>query len=167
MKAKIWLAATLLALQGAAAAAPLEAGAAWPAPRLADQHDRPATLDPARLATVVFAAERKPGDWAQDTIEKSHLEAATAGRLALILDVSRMPAMITAMFALPSFRARPFPILVARDAAPVADLPRREGAVTVLRLAAGKVVAIDYANDAAALATLLRTTPSPTQQDKP
>jgi hypothetical protein len=169
MKTKPWLAGALLALQLVLAqAAPLETGAPWPALNLADQHDKPVTLDPARLTVVVFAAERKPGDWAQEVIELAHKEAIAAGRLALILDVSRMPSLITSMFAMPAFRARPFPILVAREAAPVADLPKREGAVTVLRLAGGKVAAIEYAGDAAALEALLKAPPTPTQQkDKP
>ena len=138
-----------------AAAAPHAVGAPWPGLTLPDQHDKSVTLAGGTLRAVVFAAERKPGDWAQDVVEKSHKEAALAGRLALVFDISRMPALVTTMFAMPGFRARPFPILLARDKAPVDFLPLKDAAVTVLTLDAGKVVAIDYAQDEAGLDRLL------------
>jgi hypothetical protein len=88
--------------------------------------------------------------------------------MALILDVSRMPSLVTSMFAMPAFRAQPFPILVVREAAPVARLPRKEGAVTVLRLTDGRIVAINHATNEAALERLLITLPTPTQaKEKP
>lgn len=138
-----------------ASAASLDVGAPWPGLSLSDQHDKVVSLSGEKLRVVLFAAERKPGDWAQEVIDKAHKEATNSGRLALVLDISRMPSLVTMMFALPSFRGRAFPILVARDAAPVAFLPRQEAAVTVLTFAAGKLVAIAYAKDEAALEKLL------------
>ncbi|MEW6512585.1 MAG: hypothetical protein AB1443_01140 [Pseudomonadota bacterium] len=138
-----------------ASAAPHPVGAPWPGLTLPDQHDKSVTLAGEKLRVFVFAAERKPGDWAQDVIEKSHKEAALAGRLALVFDISRMPSLVTTIFAMPGFRARPFPILLARDKAPVDFLPLKEASVTVLTLEAGKVVAIDYANNEAVLEQLL------------
>ena len=139
-----------------AVAAPLEPGSPWPGLTLPDQHDKSVTLGGDALRVVVFATERKPGDWAQEFIDKSYKQAALAGRLALVFDISRMPSLVTTMFALPGFRARAFPILLARDKAPVDFLPRKEAAVTVLTLEAGKIIAIDYAGDEAALEQLLK-----------
>ena len=151
-----------------AAAAPHTASLPWPGLTLPDQHDNSVTLTGHTLRVVVFAAERKPGDWAQDVIEKSHKEAAVAGRLALVFDISRMPALVSKMFALPGFRARPFPILLARDKAPVDFLPLQEASVTVLTLEAGKVIAIDYADNEATLDRLLAEQLSnPTPKEKP
>lgn len=149
------LALILTALTLPAGAAPDAVGAPWPGLTLPDQHDKSVTLAGDNLRVVVFAAERKPGDWTQDVIEKTYKDAALAGRLALVFDISRMPSLVTTMFAMPGFRARPFPILLARDQAPVAFLPLKEASVTVLTLEAGKVVAIDYANNEAALEKLL------------
>lgn len=146
----------LFVLLGAAQGAPLEVGAPWSATTLADQHEKAVTLASPPLAVVLFAAERKPGDWAQEVIDQHFQAQAKSGQLALILDISRMPSLVTSMFAMPSFRARPFPILLATDAAVVAALPRRQGAVTVLTFEAGKLFAIDYAPGEAALAQLLR-----------
>lgn len=137
------------------AAAPHPVGAPWPGLTLPDQHDKSVTLAGDTLRVVVFAAERKPGDWAQDIVEKSHKEASITGRLALVFDISRMPSLVTTMFAMPGFRARAFPILLARESAAVAFLPLKEASVTVLTLAAGKVVAIDYADSETALERLL------------
>jgi hypothetical protein len=138
-----------------ATAAPHPVGAPWPGLTLPDQHDKAVTLAGDKLRVVLFAAERKPGDWTQDVVEKSYKDAVLAGRLALVFDISRMPSLVTTMFALPGFRARPFPILLARDKTPVDFLPLKEASVTVLTLEAGKVVAIDYANNEAALEKLL------------
>lgn len=146
----------------------LTSGAAWPGLSLTDQHDRKVELNPSRLRYLLFAAERKPGDWAQTAIENGRKDLVASGQMALVLDVSRMPALVTRLFAMPSFRERTFPILVAREAEPVAILPRKEGAVTLLTLDTNKVAAIDYAGDEAALEQLLtRTTPQPTTREKP
>ena len=123
------------------ASAALSVGAAWPGLTLNDQHDKPATLASPPLKTLVFAAERKPGDWAQEIIDK-HLQAVLkSGQLALVLDISRMPSLVTSMFAMPSFRARAFPILLAREAkeaGAVAALPRRTAQVEVRRRERGR-----------------------------
>lgn len=145
---------------GEAGAASLEAGSPLPGLTLPDQHDKPAALDISKLGVLVFAAERKPGDWAQAVFEKRK-DPLVSGQAALVLDISRMPSLVTSMFAMPSFRARPFPILIAREAAPVADLPRKEGHVTVLWLEGGKITSIDYAADEAALETLLNKKAKP------
>jgi hypothetical protein len=138
------------------AAAPVEAGSIWPGLSLPDQHDKTVSLGGEHLRTVVFAAERKPGDLAQDVIDKSFKNAALAGRLVLVFDVSRMPAFVTRMFAIPSFRERTFPVLVARDSVAVDFLPRKEGHVAILTIDSGKVATIDFAGDAATLEQLLR-----------
>lgn len=153
-----------------AGAAPLEAGALWPGLTLPDQHDKAVRLAGDKLQVVLFTAERKPGDWAQDLVEKAYKDAVLAGRLVLVFDISRMPSLVTTMFALPGFRARPFPILLARDAEPVAFLPRQEAAVTVLTFDGGKLAAIDYAKDEAALERLLAqrlATPTPNLKEQP
>ncbi len=146
----------LFVLLGAAQGAPLEVGAPWPAPALADQYEKAVTLASPPLTVLLFTTERKPGDWAQAVIDQHFQARAKSGQLALVFDVSRMPSLVTSMFAMPSFRGRPFPIIVAREAPPVAFLPRKEGSVTVIRLEAGKVLAIDYANDEPSLEQLLK-----------
>jgi hypothetical protein len=151
-----------------AGAAPVAVGASWLDLTLPDQHDKSVTLAGDNLRVVVFAAERKPGDWTQDVIEKTYKDAALAGRLALVFDISRMPSLVTTMFALPGFRARPFPILLARDQASVDYLPRKEASVTVLTLETGKVIAIDYAKNKADLERLLAQQLSiPNPKEKP
>jgi len=149
-----------LALAGhcllADAAAPIAAGAVWPGLSLPDQHDKVTSLSGDNLRMVIFAAERKPGDWAQEIIDKHFKSAAISGKLALVFDVSRMPSLVTRLFAVPSFRERGFPILVARDPVTVAFLPRKEGSIAVLTIESGKVVTIDFAADAATLEQLLR-----------
>jgi len=139
----------------------LGVGAAWPGLALADQHERKVELNAPPMRYLLFAAERKPGDWAQKAIDRGHKALFTSGQAALVLDISRMPSLVTRMFALPSFRERTFPILLAREAEPVAFLPRQTNAVTLLTIDAGKIAAIDYASDEATLGQLLKTLQNP------
>jgi len=145
-------------------------GSPWPGLTLNDQHDKPARLVSPPLQLVVFAAERKPGDWAQEVIEKAHLAAVKDGRMALVLDIHRMPSLVTSMFAMPSFRARPFPILLAREGpqvSAVAFLPHKEATVTVISLTEGKVGAIEQAADEASLSQLLAKLSPTSKKDAP
>jgi len=149
-----------LALAGqcliASATATIQAGADWPGLSLPDQHDKVTSLSSDNLRMVIFATERKPADWAQEIIDKHFKSAALGGKMALVFDVSRMPSLVARMFAVPSFRERAFPILVARDPVTVAFLPRKEGSIAVLTIQSGKVVGIDFAGDAATLEQLMR-----------
>lgn len=138
-----------------ASAAALEVGAPWPGLSLPDQNDQAVSLTADKLRVLLFTAERKPGDWAQDVVDKNHKRFALGGQLALVFDISRMPSLVTSLFALPSFRARSFRILLAREAQLVDFLPRKADAVTVLTLDAGRITAIEFAGDEAALEQLL------------
>ena len=62
-----------------------------------------------------------------------------------------MPALITSRFALPKLRELPLNVGLARDAALLADLPRRAGLATVIRLDRLQVRSLQHVADAAAL----------------
>jgi hypothetical protein len=164
-----WLLLLMSALaQAQAPTTPQIVGTAWPGLTLADQHDRQVELNSPQLRYLLFAAERKPGDWAQAVIDSTQKELFASGQAFLVVDISRMPSMVTRMFALPSFRERAYPVLLARGAEPVAFLPRQPGAVTLLTLDAGKITALDYASDEAALKQLLnKLPPQPVAREKP
>ncbi len=141
-------------LPAGAWAAPLEAGQAAPALTLEDQHDKPLSVAP-DTRVLLFSADRAASDLANEVLGRQAPGTLERRKVVYVADISGMPSLVTRMFALPALRALPFPIGLAREAAPVADLPRQKGAVTVIQLSAGRVAAVDYARDSARLEQLL------------
>ena len=54
--------------------------------------------------------------------------------------MSKMPGFITRTFALPALREQPFEVGVSLDAKTLADWPRQDDAVTLIRLDQGRVI---------------------------
>lgn len=128
----------------------------WSERRLQDQHERPVVLGIERRI-LLFAFERGAGDMAQQVLREQSPNFLAATDWALVMDVSRMPSMITRLVALPALREQPFPIGVVQDGALLADVPRQPGAVTVLLLKRGQITATHYSVDANTLRNLLAT----------
>lgn len=64
-----------------------------------------------------------------------------------IADISSMPGLVSIMFALPKMQREAYTVGLIRDAKEGASLPRKPGAVTVLRIEGGKVSTVDFAQD--------------------
>lgn len=154
--APLRLAALCLALTSplGALAAPLTAGSSFPPLSLEDQHGK-AVHAPAAARVIIFAADKAASDLANEVLGNEKPGALERLQAVYLADISGMPSLVTKMFALPAMRALNFPIGLAREAAVLADLPRQKGAVTVIRLADGKVQGIDHAKDTAQLKQLL------------
>ncbi|MBT9490508.1 MAG: hypothetical protein IV093_23625 [Rubrivivax sp.] len=147
----------VLVLPLAAAAGPLAAGSAMPTLHLNDQHDQPA-LASTSTRWVVFTAEKPVSDMVNAVLSAEPSGVTDRLQVLYVADISRMPALITRMFALPKLRELAFPIALVRDttqAAQVADIPRVAGGATLLRLDAGRVAQVATARDGAELRTLL------------
>jgi hypothetical protein len=71
--------------------------------------------------------------------------------LVYVADIHRMPGFVARMFALPSMRKRPYPMLLDREGQVTAPLPSEEGRVVLIRLASREIVGIEAFDDAAAL----------------
>ena len=100
------------------------------------------------------------GDMDAGDVVKEGLAGTTGERLqeraiAYVADISGMPGMVARLFALPSMRKRPYPMVLDRDGEPTARLPAREGHVTLLRLDALEILSIAYVKDPAAISTLV------------
>lgn len=133
-------------------------GQAMPSVSVQDQHDRPWRMA-ADTRLVLFAAGRKASNLAMEVLGQQP-KGFLATRQALYLaDMSRMPGFITRTFALPSLREQPFDVGVVLDEKLLADWPRQEDAVTLIRLESGRVVAVEYATTAAGLSQALGLTP--------
>lgn len=142
-----------LLLNPAATAANLGVGDTVPPLALTDQFDQPHTLA-ADTRWLLFSHDRAVSDALHPVL--AALPAAQRDGVVYVADISRMPALVSKLFAVPAMRTLPFAVWLARDAAPVAPLPRETGKLTVLALKDGKVAAVHYLADVGALPALLQ-----------
>jgi hypothetical protein len=147
--------AILLLAAPLAHAGTLAVGQALPAMTLFDQHERPVPLD-ANTRLVLFAADKAAGDLMQGVL--AGLPAGALGQHAAVYvaDISGMPAMVTRLFALPALREQAYPVALGRLPGDTAALPRKKGAVTVMRFDRGALRSVDYLSEPGALGALLK-----------
>lgn len=139
-------------------AVPIDAGAPWPMLELSDQHDKPVRIGPA-VRLVIFAAEKPVSDLVTRVLGAQGSNTLERAGAVYVADISAMPSIVTRMFALPKLRELPFQIGLAREAATVADLPRRPGAATLLTLKDGQVTQVRYVQTEAELRQALGLAP--------
>ena len=142
-----------LLLNPAALAANLAVGDALPPLALADQFDKNHTLS-SDTRWLLFSHDRAVSDALHPVL--AALPAAQRDGVVYVADISRMPALVSRLFAVPAMRELPFAVWLARDAASVAALPREAGKLTVLALQGDKVMAVHYLADVGALPALLQ-----------
>lgn len=139
-------------------AAPLEAGAELPPLRLNDQHDKPLLIGPA-TRILLFTAEKPASDLVIKVLSAKATGSPEQSGVVYVADISAMPAAIARLFALPKLRELSFPVGLARDAAAVADLPRRAGSVSILHLKGGRVTKLQFVQTEAQLLQALEPAP--------
>jgi hypothetical protein len=137
----VLLAAHMLALAGA-----LQPGDPLPAITLKDQHEKPLVIAP-DTKLVFFAAEMDSSRLmtnALATLPPTSLKDRNAVYLA---DISGMPGLVSSVFALPKMKKETYTVALIQVPKETASLPRKPGAVTVLRLEEGKISTVDFAQD--------------------
>jgi hypothetical protein len=117
-----------------------------------DQFDKPHGVGNEKIWVVTW--DRGTTSLA-NTFFDEHRKMLADGTAALIVDVSQTPEGIMSLFVLPRMRSYEHIILLSYDAEHNRMLPYRDGAVTVLRLKAGAITAVGYAEDMPQLQQLL------------
>lgn len=117
---------------------------------LLDQFDKPYTAN-ADLKVLLVAH-----DMAGSKLVKAALAERPSGYLeardaAFVADISRMPAPISKMFAIPAMRDYSYRVLLDREPRVANRFPAQADAVTWLQLEQGKVVATHQLDSAEAL----------------
>jgi hypothetical protein len=124
-------------------AAPVVREQTLPLLALQDQHAKPWGIK-ADTHLVVFAACRKPSNMVLEVLSAQPKDFLDIHHAVYVADMSRMPGFVTRTFALPSLREQPFAVGVNLDEKLMADWPRQEDAITLIRLEAGRVTRIEY-----------------------
>lgn len=117
---------------------------------LLDQFDKPYTAS-ADLKVLLVAH-----DMAGSKLVKAALAERPAGYLearhaAFVADISRMPAPVSKLFAIPAMRDYTYRVLLDREPRVANRFPAQADAVTWLHLEQGKVVATQQLDSAEAL----------------
>jgi len=146
--------AALLVLATAAHAEPLRPGMPMPQLRLADQHDVEMAIGP-DVRYVVFTRDMDAGNLVKEALADDGGPLLETAHAVYISDISRMPGLVTKLFALPAMRKRGYRILLDRDGKATADVPSEEGKITVLDVDGDVVARIHFVGSAAAFRTLL------------
>jgi hypothetical protein len=122
---------------------------------LPDPHGKTGRVDE-RLRLVLFTADMDAGRLVQRALEDPALQDLEAHRAAYVADVSRMPAVVTRLFALPSMRRRPYRTLLDTGPGPTTRIPREDGKVTLLALDELTVRSVEFTATADAVAAAIR-----------
>jgi hypothetical protein len=144
----------LLLVATAGHAEPLRLGMAMPEIRLMDQHDVAVTIG-AEVRFIVVTRDMDSGDLVKEALAENGGATLESARAVYVSDISRMPGVITKLFALPAMRKRGYRILLDRDGKATADIPNEEGKITVLELAGGAIARIHYVSTVEGLRALL------------
>lgn len=131
-----------------------QADATRPSGTFTDQFEQSHDLSACRQL-LLFAPDRDAAGIAEQALEGLDGAAMQRRGICYLADISRMPGLITKMFALPALRERAYPVLLGREEGDTAGLPRREGHLSVLNMAAGRSESPAYVNDATAARALL------------
>ncbi len=149
------LAASVFLLGAGGNATPVQTGAPLADMVLKDQHDQ--RLVVGRDTRIIFVAtEMAASKMMTRTLEALPPTTLKERQAVYIADISSMPEPISTIVAMPRMRRLPYAVAVVRNASEVAHLPRKPGAVTVVKTEGGMVRAVDFASSTEALGVYLK-----------
>jgi hypothetical protein len=123
---------------------------------LKDQHDAPGTIDD-ETRVVLFTRDMDASDFVEEALEGDGAAKLAAADAVFIANISRMPSIITKIFALPSLRKRPYRMLLDRDGETTANFPTKDEQVTVLHLEKRSITRVEFADSTDNVGEILRT----------
>jgi hypothetical protein len=157
---RTWTARTLLAIalvvSAAVAGETLGAGDELPVLGLEDQHDQPLPIDET-TKIVLFTRDMDASDFVKEELAEDGAAKLQAARAVFVADISRMPSIITKIFALPSLRKRPYRMALDRDGDATSGFPANDGQVTVLHLDNRAIARIEFATSKDQVGEILRS----------
>lgn len=114
---------------------------------LNDQFDVKTTINES-TQWVLFSVEKDASDLVNKSLEDLKLTSLKDMNGVYVADISRMPSLVTSMFALPKMKKYPFPVALDRDGEPTAKWPREKGKVTLMKLKNLEIVSTQFSSRA-------------------
>lgn len=118
---------------GAAWAAELKEGDAFPPYTLTDPHGVTNTLG-AETRAVIISSEKGISEQVNAWLKQKPHGYLEAHRAEYVSDITPMPAIITTLFALPKMKKYPFRLLLAQDENFAKTYPHRPGKIALFLL---------------------------------
>jgi hypothetical protein len=110
---------------------------------LKDQHDQTVAINE-QTNLILFAAGKSTSALMSKTLEDLPPTTLKDKKALYVADISGMPSFITKIIAIPKMQKRPYTIALLKDDALSKRFPQKDGAITVIKLKAGKVTDITF-----------------------
>lgn len=118
----------------------VEAGDPFPSWELDDQHGNTHQLPGQSTEAIVFSRSKQADDSLSPVLADVVGERLVSGEIVYLSDISRMPGLISRLFALPSLRDRPYPVVLIREDGLSEPLVTETDCLGLYRLERGAVV---------------------------
>jgi hypothetical protein len=141
-------------------APPLRVGDTLPELTLQDQHGAQRVVD-ATARVILFSRDMDGGDVLKTALEDLPEGTLEERSVVYVSDISGMPGIIARLFAVPSMRRRPYPMLLDRTGEATALLPDQPGQATMIHLDALRITRIEHFDDAEAARTRILSLETP------
>jgi hypothetical protein len=148
------LALLLLTFSTPGRAGELKVGDSLPAFTLKDQNGAAHTNDNS-LRYLVFAPDRSSSQIVTHSFKNQTAASLQGHGVVYVADIKGMPSLVASWFALPKMRQQPYPILLGKETADTARLPRQVNCVTVIGADNGHVTGITFLHNPAELCQVL------------
>lgn len=120
-----------------------------------DQYDQVHKLS-LETKWVIFAAEMDAFKFAKAAFEKLEIKSAGDKGGLLVSDISGMPSLVSALFAMPKMKKYSFSVALDRKGETTQKWPRKEAHLTLLKLNQLKVVETTYLGTEQAVVEFLK-----------
>ncbi|WP_322520578.1 hypothetical protein SR882_07195 [Guyparkeria halophila] len=119
----------------------IQIGDPFPRWELTDQHDQTHRLPGDTTQAIVFSSSKQADETLSPVLESVVGDRLISGEVIYLSDISRMPGLISRLFALPSLRDRDYPVVLIREEGVSAPLVTETDCLALYRLGQGTVVA--------------------------
>jgi hypothetical protein len=140
--------------------APYRVGDVLPEITLDDQHDERGGVD-ATTRILLFSRDMEGGKLLRAALEDTGEGFLQERQVVYVSDISGMPKLVARLFAVPSMRRRPYPMLLDRTGEATARLPDVEEQATLLFLDDLRIERIEHVDSANGVRALLGLEPLP------
>lgn len=135
-------------------------GDAWANPPVAGDHIEPFALADqfgelrqvdASLGALLCTSDMDGGKLIEAALKLNGSRLLEDANAAFVANISRMPKIITRVFAMRSFRKRGYPMLLDMEGATKGALPSQKGKATLLELDHLRILSVRHFHDAKSL----------------
>lgn len=108
-----------------------------------DQHGATVAFD-SSVKWLIFAHHNKGAKMSKEAIDQAEISDFTVYQGLYVADISKMPALISKMFAMPAMRKYEFNVALDEDGDLTQNWPKQDDKVTLLTLDSLSLVNVQY-----------------------